>query len=187
MLSCSGLPCSRSLRLRCADSTPGTPSPTFRCAAVLLLLLFMRLDKRCPSTGSPRAICVSGCRSTRGCVLLQGRMGVSQSQPEDPLPRCDAGELQKFDCAGMDKHEASQNQKCGKSRRKQPGLKGQDKSGAEGHPFICAICGNALSCHSQMAAHQTVPTGTRSFEGLECGQTFRCATRESTQVKSPSV
>lgn len=71
------------------------------------------------------------------------------------------------------KSEALQNQTCGKSRRRQPGLKEQGKSAAEGHPFICGICGKALSCHSRLAAHQTVHTGTRSFECFECGQTFR--------------
>lgn len=71
------------------------------------------------------------------------------------------------------KSEALQNQTCGKSRRRQPGLKEQGKSAAEGHPFICGICGKALSCHSRLAAHQTVHTGTRSFECFECGQKFR--------------
>ncbi|XP_055482761.1 zinc finger protein 707 isoform X1 [Psammomys obesus] len=82
------------------------------------------------------------------------------------LPRATSGRK-------MDKHEAFQNQMCGRSRRKQPGLKEQCKSGVEGHPFICGTCGKALSCHSRLAAHQTVHTGTRSFECFECGQTFR--------------
>ncbi|XP_031202388.1 zinc finger protein 707 isoform X1 [Mastomys coucha] len=84
------------------------------------------------------------------------------------LPRANSGR-------GMGKKEALQNQMCGKSCRKQPDLKEQGQSGAEGHPFICGICGKALSCHSRLAAHQTVHTGTRSFECLECGQTFRWA------------
>ncbi|XP_034371916.1 zinc finger protein 707 isoform X1 [Arvicanthis niloticus] len=82
------------------------------------------------------------------------------------LPRATSGRR-------MNKKDAFQNQMYGKSLRKQPGLKERSKSGAEGHPFICGICGKALSCHSRLAAHQTVHTGTRSFECLECGQTFR--------------
>nr|XP_044999502.1 zinc finger protein 707 [Jaculus jaculus] len=66
-----------------------------------------------------------------------------------------------------------QDQVCGKSHKKQPGPREQCKSHTEGHPFICGICGKALSCHSRLAAHQTVHTGTRSFECFECGQTFR--------------
>lgn len=66
----------------------------------------------------------------------------------------------------MDNYETFQNQMCGKSRRKQPGIKEQGKSGAEGQPFICSICGKALS---RPPAHQTVHTGTRSFECFECG------------------
>ncbi|XP_036064154.1 zinc finger protein 707 isoform X1 [Onychomys torridus] len=82
------------------------------------------------------------------------------------LPRASSGKR-------VDTQEAFQDRMCGKTCRKQPGLKEQCRSGAEGHPFICGTCGKALSCHSRLAAHQTVHTGTRSFECCECGQTFR--------------
>ncbi|CAO2601981.1 Zinc finger protein 707 [Lemmus lemmus] len=69
--------------------------------------------------------------------------------------------------------DAFPNQMYGKSCRKQSGLMEQCKNGAEGQPFICGTCGKALSCYSRLAAHQTVHTGTRSFECFECGRTFR--------------
>lgn len=47
--------------------------------------------------GSPGAICVSGSDLQRcGRVLLQGRMGVSQPWPENPLPGRDARNLQEL-------------------------------------------------------------------------------------------
>lgn len=73
----------------------------------------------------------------------------------------------------VDRPAALKGQVCGKSCRRQLGLREQCRSGAEGHPFICGTCGKALSCHSRLAAHQTVHTGTRSFECFECGRTFR--------------
>lgn len=52
---------------------------------------------RGPSAGSPGAICVSGSDLQRcGRVLLQGRMGVSQPWPENPLPGRDARNLQEL-------------------------------------------------------------------------------------------
>ncbi|XP_017653985.1 zinc finger protein 707 isoform X2 [Nannospalax galili] len=82
------------------------------------------------------------------------------------LPRATSGRK-------VDKPTALQGQVCAKSYRKQPGLREQCRSGAEGQPFICGTCGKALSCHSRLAAHQTVHTGARSFECFECGRTFR--------------
>ncbi|EDL29510.1 mCG142742, isoform CRA_e, partial [Mus musculus] len=115
----------------------------------------------CPGS---RKVAHSRIGAGRGAALRKSALTSGKVR----LPRATSGRR-------MDKREAFQNRICGKSHRKQPDLKEQGQSGPEGQPFICGICGKALSCHSRLAAHQTVHTGTRSFECLECGRTFRWA------------
>uniref|UniRef100_A0A8C0XP32 C2H2-type domain-containing protein n=1 Tax=Castor canadensis TaxID=51338 RepID=A0A8C0XP32_CASCN len=79
----------------------------------------------------------------------------------------------------VDKPMALQGQVCGKSCGQQPVLKEQ-QSRADGSTFICGMCRKALSCHSQLAAHQTVHTGTRAFHWVS---NLLCHRRNHTSKK----